>query len=130
MLAPFVFLLRRFLFAAILVNWSQQNYFQIQTIIFKCSLVMIFTGYMRPFETRMANTVELINDAAIVVCSYFLIIFSSLVADTETRYMSGWPIIILICSLILLNLGIITVQAVKQLIRSIRLRCRRHRYRK
>ena len=44
LLFPFVFMLRRLLYTGILVLWSGRNYFQIQTIIFKCSLVMIFTG--------------------------------------------------------------------------------------
>ena len=105
---PFVFMMRRLIYAGILVYWSERNYFQIQTIIFKCSLIMIFTGYMRPFNRRLANNIELINDAFIVVCSYFLIIFSPLVSDAQTRYISGWPIIGLIGVLISINLSVIT----------------------
>ena len=91
---------------------------------------MIFTGYMRPFETRLANNIELINDTCIVLCSYFLIIFSSLVSNAQTRYISGWPLIMLIVFIITLNLVIITIQAVKHLIRYIRLRYIRRKNRK
>ena len=70
---------------------------------------MIYTGYMRPFERQLANNLELINDTFIILCSYFLIIFSALVADAETRYISGWPLIGLVAILIGLNLTVIIV---------------------
>lgn len=109
-LFPFVFMLRRLLYASILVFWSQQNYFQIQTIIFKCSLIMIYTGYFRPFSKRLSNWIELMNDALTVLCSYFLIIFSNVVSDPYTRYVSGWPLIGLVCFIILINLLVIMYQ--------------------
>ena len=73
---------------------------------------MIYTGYMRPYETKLANNMELINDSFIIVCSYFLIIFSALVSDAETRYKSGWPLIGIICFLIGLNLTVITYKGI------------------
>ena len=73
---------------------------------------MIYTGYMRPFELRLANNMELINDTFIVLVSYFLVIFSNLVADPETRYITGWPCVVLICLIIALNLSVITYQGV------------------
>ena len=68
---------------------------------------MIYTGYMRQFEVRLANNLELINDSFVILCSYFLIIFSSLVADPQTRYTSGWPLIGIIALLIGINLTVI-----------------------
>ena len=70
---------------------------------------MIYTGYMRPFELRLANTLELVNDTFIILCSYFLIIFSAMVNDAEARYISGWPLISIIAILIGLNLTVIMV---------------------
>ena len=130
LLSPVVFLLRRLFLAAIVVFWPDRSYFQIQTIIFKCSLVMIFTGYMEPLITRIANRMELINDAIVLMCSYFLIIFSSLVDDPETRYTSAWPLIGLILGLILFNLGVIMFRGIKSLIHHIKLRILRYKNRK
>lgn len=106
-LSPVVFLVRRLTFAAILVTWSQRSYFQIQAIIFQCSLVMIYTGYMRPYEKKTTNTMELINETITILCSYFLIIFSGFVAHPEARFLSGWPLIGLITMLIALNMAVI-----------------------
>jgi len=91
---------------------------------------MIFTGYMEPLITRIANRMELINDAIVLVCSYFLIIFSSLVDDPETRYTSAWPLIGLILGLILFNLGVIMFRGIKSLIHHIKLRILRYKNRK
>ena len=91
---------------------------------------MIYTGYMRPFELRLANNLELINDTCIVVSSYFLIIFSALVADPEARYISGWPCIMIVCFIIGLNLSVMTLRGVGGLARAIKLRYLRNKKRK
>ena len=91
---------------------------------------MGFTGYVRPFELRLANSLELINDTIIVVCSYFLVIFSGMVDDPETKYLCGWPLIGLIFLLIGLNLTVIMVRSISSLIHSIRLRLKRGRNRR
>lgn len=95
-----------------------------------CSLVMLFTGYFRPMVSRMANTMELINDVIIVNCSYFLIIFSAMVADPWTRYQSAWPLIGLVCFLILLNLSVIMVRGISSVIHTSKLRMLRYKNRK
>ena len=115
-------MLRRLLFAAILVNWSERSFFQIQTIIFKCSLMMIYTGYIRPMKLRQANCLELINDSLIVVCSYWLIIFSAHVSSAEARYISSWPLIGIMTILVAINLTVITFRGITSIFRACKLR--------
>ena len=88
---------------------------------------MIYTGYMRPFKLRLANNIELINDTFILISSYFLIIFSALVADAETRYLSGWPLIGLVTLLVGLNLIVIMVTGISSIICTCKLRFQRRR---
>ena len=83
---------------------------------------MIYSGYMRPFVLPLANKVELVNDTFIILCSYFLIIFSGLVVDAQTRYLSGWPCIGLIAILITFNISIIMINSIKRLAHYCRLR--------
>ena len=85
---------------------------------------------MRPLILPLANKVELVNDTFIILCSYFLIIFSGLVADAETRYTSGWPLIGLIALLIGFNFTTIMVTAISQVIHSCKLRCLRRKNRR
>ena len=44
MLYPFVFMLRRFIFSTMVVFLSFANYFQIQILVFKTSMIMAFQG--------------------------------------------------------------------------------------
>ena len=46
---PFVFMLRRFVFSIMVVFLSSTNYFQIQLLVFKTSMVMAFQGQVQPF---------------------------------------------------------------------------------
>ena len=93
---------------------------------------MIYTGYMRPFEMQLVNKIELINDTVIILCSYFLVIFSGFVGDPEAKYLSAWPLIGLIFFFIGLNLIVVMGEAcrVKSVIRGIRLRLKRNKNRR
>ena len=91
---------------------------------------MIYTGYMRPFELRLVNNMELINDTLILIASYFLIIFSAMVADAETRYKSGWPLIGLLALIVAFNLTVIMIKSISKMIRACKLRLQRRRNRK
>ena len=46
--SPVLFMLRRIAYAAICVFWFDRSYFQIQFLIFKQSLFMLYTGYFSP----------------------------------------------------------------------------------
>ena len=109
------------------MNWSERSYFQIQTIIFKCSLMMIYTGYIRPMRLRQANCLELINDSLILVCSYWLIIFSALVSNAEARYISGWPLIGFMTILIVINLTVIMYRGITSIFHACKLRYLRNK---
>ena len=88
---------------------------------------MIYTGYMRPYETRLANNLELVNETFIILCSYFLIIFSAFLSDAEVRYKSGWVLIGLVAILLALNMAVIVFRFISHIIRCCRLRIIRHR---
>ena len=64
-LYPSMFMLRRVIYAAILVSWIQRNYFQIQAIVFKTSLFLIYVGYFRPHELPLENKIELFNESLV-----------------------------------------------------------------
>ena len=111
-----MFMLRRLLYAAILIGWVDRNYFQIQSVIFKCSLVMIYTGYMKPFKMQLNNNLDLITECLVILSSYSLLMFSAMVYKAETRYTCGWYLIVLVFLLIAVNLSVIIYQAVRLII--------------
>ena len=109
----------------ILVFWIDRSYFQIQFIIFKCSIYMIYSGSFRPFEIPFVNTMDLINETLTLMCSYSLITFSAFVPDAETRYLCGWELIVLVLFTLALNLVVIIGQGLKQCIRRCKLKNKR-----
>ena len=109
----------------ILVFWIDRSYFQIQFIIFKCSIYMIYSGSFRPFEIPFVNTMDLINETLTLMCSYSLITFSAFVPDAETRYQCGWEIIVLLVLSIAINLVVIIGQGLKLCIRRCKLKNKR-----
>ena len=88
---------------------------------------MIYTGYMRPYETRLANNLELVNETFIILCSYFLVIFSAFLSDAEARYISGWYLVGLVVFLVILNLAAIQFKGISHIVRYCRLRFIRHK---
>ena len=46
---PFMFMLRRLIFAMVFVYLSRYNFFQIQIVVFKSSILMAFQGQVKPF---------------------------------------------------------------------------------
>ena len=90
---PFVFVLRRFTYAIIIVLLAPQSYFQIQLLVFKTSLIMAFQGQVRPFETRHQNNLELFNETLTLLSTYTLFIFTEYVPEAYARYLIGWVLI-------------------------------------
>ena len=91
-----------------------------QSIIFKCSLVIIYTGYFMPFVSALSSRIELVNETMIIFCTYHLIMFTSLIADPETRYLCGWPLIFTVFILVVMNLVVMLSQALAQAFRKIK----------
>ena len=87
---------------------------------------MIYVGHFKPFLSRYASMIELINEVLIVVCTYHLIMFTSLVYDPDTRYLCGWPCIIVVFALIAMNLSVIVYQAITSIIYKSRLKYKRY----
>ena len=71
--------------------------------------MLIYTGYVKPFERRIHNKLEIANETLILLNSYFMIIFSDFVPDARNRYAMGWCNLGIIFVLVIVNFGIIGV---------------------
>ena len=117
------FMSRRLIYAAILINWLDRNYFQIQMVILKTSLFLIYIGSTRPYQTKLSNFVELVNEIITTICAYILVTFSNFVLDAKTRFECGWPMVGGALFLIIFNLLIICYKMIANLIHKCKLRC-------
>lgn len=55
--------------------------------------MVIFLGYNWPLESPFATKMEIFNECSIVILTYFLMGFTQVVPEYETRYQMGWAFI-------------------------------------
>lgn len=79
-------MLRRLVFAFILVGFINHKHAQIQLIVFLSSIMMITQGLLSPYDTKVQNNIELANEAFTLMCTYVLFTFTDFVPRPETRY--------------------------------------------
>ena len=99
-------------------------------MIVKTAVFTAYMGFFQVFERRLQNRLEIMNESLTMLCAYCLIPFSGMVSDANTRYICGWPIIVLVGILVLINLAIILIQGVAVVIKSCKLRMIKRQNRK
>jgi hypothetical protein len=65
----------------------------------------MYIVYSSPFETKIANCMEVMNEIFILLSGYMLLFFTDIIPDVDLTYNFGWVMI----ALILLNLAINTL---------------------
>lgn len=73
-----------------------------------------------PFETKLMNITEIINEVTILLVAYHLLFFSDFITNPNVEYDVGWSPIILILASILFNLVIFVYMATSSTIMCIR----------
>ena len=127
---PLVFMIRRFVYALIIVALSNSSYFQIQIVVFKSSLVMAFQGQVKPYTTSSQNNLELINEILTLICTYGLIIFTDFVPEANARYNSGWVLIGLTLLILVINMIVLFYLSISGLWRKGKIRLKKYKYSK
>ena len=69
LLYPVLFMIRRLIYAVLLINLLDRSVYQVQLIIVKTCAFMIYIGSVRPYEVRLSNIVELTNEVIITLCT-------------------------------------------------------------
>ena len=95
-------------------------------IVHYCTMAMtgiatiIFIGLTRPFKSRTRNTVELLEEVAIIVLSYHCFCFTDWIIDLEVRHSLGYSLIVCIGLHLFLFIAATMVVSVKDCIGSCR----------
>ena len=105
-------MLRRFIYAVIIVFCQELAFLQIMVLVFMQSLLMAFTPAVHPYSSRFQNKLETFNEAMALACTYFLFIFSDWVPDPYARHLSGWFLIVITMTIFGTNMFIISKQTV------------------
>lgn len=98
-----VFLLRRFLYALILV-FVGNDYFQVVALVFVSIGYILYLIHARPFEDPKVNTLEIFNEYMVLASCYHLLFFTEASKDVQTKYDAGWSLDLLIIIQLFFNL--------------------------
>lgn len=82
---------------------------------------MINSGYAEPMVDRQANSMELINEAFVLMLTYHLYQFTDYNSDLEIRSYVGYSLMALLILNVALNLGLVTVQVASIALRKLKL---------
>lgn len=112
-LYPAKFMLQRAIYAVIIIFMIKFNYFQVLSVILGMVACMVFTGYVRPFDEKFINNLELLNEILTLLATYSLVLFTHMVPDAVVRYDFGWYIIAVTLMTLLINLGVLLGTGIK-----------------
>lgn len=109
---PIIFLTRRFVLVCLIllipVNLESQRYtIQIFAHLAFSLSQLCYVAYMKPFEMNLRNVQELINEFAVVIGGYHLLIFSDWTSSAELRRQAGYSLLGIVFVAVLLNFGIV-----------------------
>ena len=101
------FVIRR-LFTAINVVYIRHSTIWIQlTFNMLLSLIDICVKInLSPYESKLGGFMEKFNDVLVLICAYFLYLFTDLIPSPEDKYYIGWFYDGIIGKIIVANLGV------------------------
>ena len=53
----------------------------------------LFFIIVKPLNQPFLNRMEIFNEISLLICSYFLFMFTDFIPDAQTRYLAGWGFI-------------------------------------
>ena len=62
-----------------------------------CIGMIIYLGFVWPFEIHVITLTEIFNEIAVLLLCYFMFCFTDWIPEATTRYMIGWVFISIIC---------------------------------
>lgn len=117
-------MVRRLIFALVIVFVQNSTSLQICAIVCLQINVAAFQSFAAPFEAPLQNRLETFNEAMTLACTYFLFIFLQW-QSSFARYNSGWLMISLIVSIFICNMYLLSKMTIKASYRQYQRRRRR-----
>ena len=114
-----VFLLRR-AYLAVVIAFIPLSAFQFMAIQASSVAVLVYYLTLKPMETPIYNSYEIINESFIYTCAVIMVLFTDYVTETDARWVFGYSFIGITIACISVNLFltlIVAVYAVKGALR-------------
>ncbi len=88
-----LFVFRRLLYAAGIVFLAGSTVAQVFMQFFCCLMMTIFFIVVKPLNEPFLNRMEIFNELCLLICSYYLFMFTDFIPDVQTRFLAGWGFI-------------------------------------
>ena len=75
---------------------------------------------MKPFESKIENTIEIFNEITILICSYHLFLFTDFVQDETISYNAGWSFLCFVAANVFVNMAISYYETISNIFTLIR----------
>ena len=85
--------------------------------------MLMYLISVKPFKEPRLNKLEIFNELTVLFCAYHLPLFSDLVPDADIKYMAGWSILMVTCTNLMINIGIVTYLSISDFKRRITRYC-------
>jgi hypothetical protein len=85
-------------------------------------MMMMTSGLTEPMNERVTNTMDLVNEAFVLLTTYHLYQFTEFMTDLDNRSLTGQSLVLLIIINVLLNIGLVVVQTSVLAIRKLKLK--------
>ena len=89
---------------------------------------MAYQGHVKPYSTPGQNNLEFLNEILTLICTYGLIIFTEFVPEASARYTSGWVLIGLTLSILVINMIVLLYKSITGLWRKGKIWMRKYKY--
>lgn len=80
------------------------------------------SGLIEPMNSNVANKMDLVNEAFILMTTYHLYQFTEFMTDLDNRSYTGKSLMLLIIVDVLVNIGVVVVETSSLTLRKLKLR--------
>ena len=111
-------LLRRLVYAALLVNLDEFGFLQLLLTVFTSVLLLIYLIVCKPFQDRYSNNLEIFNEISfLIICYTFIPFFESFSLDLAVKYNLGYIPIAFTLFFFVVNIVLILIEKCAMLIK-------------
>ncbi len=100
-------MLRRALYAAVLVMWANYPIFQIMALTMMSIVMLIYIMLVKPYDDRRLNRMEVFNELTVLMCAWHLLLFTDMITDTDVKWMAGWSMVLITGFNLIFNIGLV-----------------------
>ena len=111
---PTIFLVRRYLMLLILTLTPTLSLLQVFLHMMSTMGIAAYLGRAQPFQSRLANFIEIFNELTVFMAAYPLLTFTDWIDEAEDRDFNGWLIVSCICLNVVFNMTITLATMIKK----------------